>query len=240
MRNMNVGTINGGNNQFNQNNNYNVKNVNNGGGGGNKGGDPAGEGFALIIGVFAVVVGTAFVYLRYYEPIFLWLKLGVLAAGALYMMALVSQWRAPDPDYDYRYTLPTLLGMLLTLSQMWVIYLTQQALPPEVIDMANQPTVATGFMQQAFEVWNRFNNYGHRIITENLITVLCLAPAIALNLGYGLQHLLEALARSEQSGVCATFAKWLHFCKAWGGPLSVVLTFAAYLSISGVFTPHTL
>ena len=235
MRNINVGSINGGNNQFNQNNNYNVKNVNNGGGG-NKGGDPQGEMFALIIGVFGVVVVTASVYLRYFEPIFFWLKVGVLTAGILHMMTFVPQWR--DPAYAYRHSLPTAFGLLLTAAQAWVILATLEAIPSVVLDIANQPIIAKGLVPQAMEVWGRFNDRAHRIITENLITVLCLAPAIALNLFYGLQHFLEALARSEQSRICATFAKWLHFCKAWGGPMSAVLTLAAYLAISGVFTAH--
>lgn len=235
MKNINVGTINGGNNQFNQDNRrYSVKNVHHGGSNNKNSDDPAGEGFAIIIAVFGAVTAAAFVYLRYFQQIFFWLELGELSASILCLAALIPQWRAPN----LRYMKHTAFGVLLAFSQIWVTTLALDAMPSQVLDIANQPLLAKDFFGQIYEMWNRFNNDAHRLIIENMMSALFLAPAIVLNLLYALQNLLASLAYSEQSKVCATLARWLLLCKTWGAPLSALFTLGAYLAISGFLSVH--
>lgn len=133
--------------------------------------------------------------------------------------------------------LPLVVGSFLTMVQMWLVFSAQQALPMEVIELANQSPSAKGLIAQAFELWNRFNPDGHRIITESLTTVLCLAPAIVLNLGYGVRYLCAL--HSEHSRSCALLAQRLEVFKSWGGAMSPILTIAAFLTLFGVFTPNT-
>lgn len=237
MRNMNVGNINGGNNQFNQNNNnhhYNIKNS--GGGSGNKGGDPAGDGMAILIGIFGVAVVTAFVYLRYYDSIFFWLKIGVVIACVLHMMTFVAQLR--DPMYTYPDSFSNTFGMCLVLCQGWLILTIMEAMPPAVFDIVNQPIAAKGWLAQAMAVWGRFNHRAHNIIMENMTATLCLAPAIALNILYGAQHLFATLTRSEQSRFCEIIADLLEHFKIWAAALSALLTLAAYAIITGLLTAN--
>lgn len=228
------GGIHGGNNRIDKRN-YQIKHINYGGGN-RGGGGKDGDGIAIVVAIFAAIVGAAYAYLAHYDEILFWLKMGVVLAGAIHLTALIPLWR--DPDAEYRDLWPLALGFALTFSQAWVIILTQEALPPVAIEIATQPTVAKGYFPQALEIWRRFNDTGHRIILENLSTAITLAPAIILNVFFGLQHLLQALARSEDSPVCETMAAWLHVCRARGSAVSVALVVLGFLIISGIFSRY--
>ncbi len=240
MRNIQVGTINGDNNQFNQNN-VNIKNINHNGGGNNRGGgngkeDPGGEAASILFAIFFAVVVATFLYLKYYEPIFFWLKIGVVATGIVHATSFIPQWRNPNSGLGAMGH--TFAGMLLAAAQAYVIITALNALPAEVLEIASRPMTAKGMLPQAMEVWNRFNNLGHRLITENMMTALLLTPAIALNMFYGIQHLLDTLADAEQSDVCAVVANWLRVFKSRGAPVAAFFTLGAYLVATGVLSPQ--
>jgi hypothetical protein len=226
------GGVSGNGNQFN-NRNYHIKNINNGGGNGNGG---KGDDITVVVAIFAAIVGAAYAYLAHYAEVFFWLKMGVVLAGAIHLAALIPLWR--DLNAEYRDLWPLAVGFGLTFSQTWVIILTQEALPPIAIEIAAQPTVAKGFFPQALEVWRRFNATGHRLILENLSTAIALAPAIFLNILFGLQHLLQAFARSENSPVCKTLSDWLRVCRTRGSAASFAFVALAFLIISGLFSGH--
>lgn len=225
------GGIRGNNNRFNTKN-VQIKNVTNNNGG-NKGGGE--EGLPILAGIFAVVIVTAYLYLRHFEQIFFWLKIGALTAGVVHMSTLIPQAR--DPDYHWLPTLLTVFGVALVGAQILLIFITEDALPSSVLIISNQPTVAKGLFPQAFEVWNRFNHTGQRLITENVMSVLLLAPALILNLLYGIQCLFDGLARSEDNSFCASVSEHLQSYKIWGSAMSSFFTFAGFLVISGALTP---
>jgi hypothetical protein len=237
--NIHVGSISGGRNNIKQNN-YHIKNVqHNHGGSGGRGNkrDDAGDGLAILIGIFAVMVVTAFFYLRYYELIMTYLTLGAVTACATHMMSAVPIWQSSQNRWDD--IAHPLGGMALAAAQVWIVTMTFNAMPAEVIQLAKQYAVAKFSFPQAMEFWNRFNAYGHHLIIRNMMTALCLVPAILLNLLYALQHLLQLLAQSYESDLCENLADRLHRFKAvgpWAGMMFMVL---AYLIITGTIFTHT-
>lgn len=232
------GGVSGNGNNFN-NNNYNVKNVRNvrnvtkksGDGGGSDG-----EGIALIGAIFAALVVTAYLYLWHFDSIFFWLKVGVVLAGAIHVTTFAPYLR--DPDFDYRDSWPTALGVFLVACQAWLLMTAADAMPQEALNIAHQPTAATGLLAQAFEVWNRFNANGHRIVIENMMAVLLLAPSVVLNVFLGLQNLLESMGRSEDSAAFTTVAQSLRIFKGRGSTASVIFVTMSVLASSGIFSPH--
>jgi len=236
--NMNVGVITGGSNNFNQNNHFNQKNVYNNKGGGNRpdGDDPASTVIALCMGIFAVTVIMAVSYLNHYEAIFFWLNLGVIAGGALHVLTFWPQLQ--DPSYHYRDSLPAAGSLALTFSLAWLAITIFDAMPAEVIAAAAQPTTASGLLPQKMEVWNRFNNSGHRLILDNLMGALFMATGILFNLAFGLQQVIESFGHAQQNSALITVSRWLRFFKSGGVFVAVAASLGAYLAISGFFSAY--
>lgn len=230
-----TGGIRGNNNRV-STKNVQIKNITNNNGGrdsGGKGGEN--EGLAILIGVSAVCIAAVYLYLRHYQQIFYWLRVGAITVGAVHFATLIPQYR--DPDSDWAQLLFTGFGAALVTVQLLLITTIEVALPPDVFRIAAQPTVATAFFPQAFEVWNRFNNLGHRLIIENLGAVLLLAPGLFLNLLYGMKCLSEGFTRSDESAFCYWLAEALDSMKITGGLVSALFTIGSFLLISGMLVP---
>jgi hypothetical protein len=196
--------------------------------------DDAANGLAILGVAFAALVIAVFFYLRHFEQILLVLKLGIIAAGAIHVMTFIPLWRTSD--LDYRDGLILTLGVVLVMFQGWLLVAKVSSLPPQVFEIANRPTAASGWMHQAFEVWGRFSKQGHDIIVENMMQAASLVPAVVLNCLFGLQRLLETFARSEENAVCARGVKILGAAKTAGAALSSFLTIAGLLVIPWLFS----
>lgn len=233
MRNIQVGSINGDNNQLNQNN-VTVKNVNNyRGSGGNKGGkDSDGdEGIAILFFMFVAVVVSAFLYLKYHEPIFFWMKVGIGLGCFFHGLSIAPQWKGGCNDTDAM--LHCCAGIILAGAQAFVLFTTLTALPTAALEIAAKPTVAVGLLGQAKEVWDRFNPIGQRLIIENMLSALTLAPAILLNVLYGCQHFSQLTAQNYDGWASSLAARTLYVFKSRGSIVSGILTFAAYACVTG-------
>jgi len=235
MRNIQVGNINGDNNQINQNN-VTIKSVNNyRGNGGNKGGNnPEGdEGIGILFFMFVAVVVSAFLYLKYHEPIFFWMKVGIGVGCFFHGLSIVPQWK--DGYNDTNAMLHCCAGIILAGAQAFALIVTLDALPVAAFEIAGKPTVAHGLFGQAKEVWDRFNPTGQRLIVENMLSALTLAPAILLNALYGCQHFSQLTALNSDGWISSLAARALHVFKSRGSIVSAVLTFASYACVSGFF-----
>lgn len=225
------GSVRGNNNRI-TTRNYQVKNITNNSGGGKK--PEGGDGRALLFGVFTIVVVAAFWYLRHFDQIFFWLKLGVVTAGVFHIAALAPHWN--DPAYDWRESLLTVVGMVLVGAQGVLILTIQDALPKEALAIASRPTVATDIFAQAFEVWNRFNHTGHRLIMENIASVILLISALVLSILSGIQRLADSYSGLEEGSYCISIADRLESMKITGSLVSALFTFAGFIMISGLLS----
>lgn len=226
MKQQNNTKIHGNNNKV-QNQNVNIHS------GGKASSDEADAAAILIVASAAIVV-AAFFYLRYFGEVVLSLKFGIAAAGFLHLATMAVLWRAAD--VDYRDGLFLAFGITLTVFQMSITITEVTSLPPKVFEIASQPAVALGWLQQAFEVWGRFNNHGHHLIVQNMTTTLSLVPAVALNCLFGLQRVLDALARSDGRDAYVRGAEYLETFKVWGSIFSGVLTLGGLLVIPQIFS----
>lgn len=235
MRNIQVGSISGDNNQLNQNN-VTIKNVNNyHGSGGNKGSkDSEGdEGIAVLFFIFVAVVVSAFLYLKYHEPIFFWMKVGIGVGCLFHGLSIAPQWK--DGCSDTNAMLHCCAGVILAGAQAFVLFATLSALPVEAFSIAAKPTVAIGLFGQAKEVWERFSPIGQRLIVENMLSALTLAPAILLNALYGCQHFSQLIAQDSDGWLSSFSARTLQVFKSRGSLVSAILTFSAYACLTGLF-----
>lgn len=228
------GGVHGNNNQI-ITRNYQVKNItNNNGGGGKKpegGGD---DGRALLFGIFVIVVVAALWYLRHFDQIFFWLKLGVVAAGIFHAAALVPYWN--DPDGDWGEALVAVWGLILVVAQGFLIFVIQDALPKEALAIANRPAIAADIFSQAFEVWNRFNHTGHRLIMENIGSVILVLSSLVLNILSGIQRLADAYSQLEDNSYCISVADGLASMKTNGILIGTLFTSFGFLMISGLLS----
>jgi hypothetical protein len=234
MRNIKIGSINGDNNEINQNN-VTVKNVNNyhGGRDGKDGKGQEGEGGTILFFMFVVVIVLAFFYLKYHEPIFFWMKVGIGFGFVVHGLSLVPQWKAGGDDMEAMFH--CCAGLFLAGAQTFVLSTTLAALPVEAFEIAGRPTTAIGMFGQAMEVWDRFNPTGQRLIVENMSAAMTLAPAILLNVLYGGQHFSQLTAQNSESRASSFVAHTLHVFKSHGSIISAMLTLAAYACATGLF-----
>lgn len=234
MRNIQVGSINGDNNQV-QQNNYNIKNVHhNGGGSGgrDRNSKDGNEGGAVFVAVGAATILAAVLYLKYHEPIFLWLKLLLLATAGLHFYSLLIHWQAGE-DEDARAWHP-FAGIVFCVAQALVLLTALGALPAEVLDEAARPTRAQGGIPWALEVWGRFNSTGHQLILDNMAAVLALAVSIAIGFLFSLQHVFDVMAMAIESRLAGHVANVLRGFKTKGAWLAVLFAAVSYVIATGV------
>ena len=216
------GDISGNNNHFN-NNNYSVKNINGNGGNGKGGGD---EPLAIGLGILAIVVVAAVVFLRHFEEIYFWLRIGALAGAALSVPPILALMR--DEDFTLGRMLPALFGAMIGCAAMLLVAEGYNAIPLDMLQVASHPG-------HPFEVWARFGEHDHRLIGENMATVACLGVAVVFNILLNLHMLFATLARTEQSEQL----KWLaNFTRAFrakrGGIVAAAVVSMGYFVVSGL------
>jgi hypothetical protein len=228
-----TGGIRGNNNRI-STKNVQIKNVTNNNRGHGRKGDGE-DGLAILFGVAIAGIAAAYLYLRHYDQIFFWLNFGAILAGIIHVAAVMPQYR--NPDFDLEKLAFTAFGVALVTAQMLLIKTIEVALPPDVFRIAAQATVTKGFFQQAFEVWNRFNNLGHRLIMENVGAVVLLVPGLFLNLLYGIKCLSESIVREDETTFFDWLSEALDSMKIKGSLVSALFTMCAYLLISGTLMP---
>lgn len=231
--NMNAGVISGGNNNFNQYNHFHQKNND------SKPSSKSTDGLladviALLAGIFAVTLIVAVNYLKHYEVIFFWFELALMAGLAPHVLTLVFQ--VFDDAYSSRDSMVPAGGIALAALLAGLLLMTNNAMPNEVLAVANRPVTTVGILNQTWEVWGRFNNIGHRFILENLGSAMFLTVGLLFSLAFGLQQLIESVGRFLQSPTLLAISNWLHFFKTRGAVVAAGVALVGYLFIAGVFT----
>jgi hypothetical protein len=234
MRNIQVGSINGDNNQV-QQNNYNIKNVSTGGNGGgdNRGGGSKNDndGAGLLFALAAATILAAVLYLKFHEPIFLWLKLVLMLTAALHVYSLAVHWQVGEDEHAKIWH--PFAGVLLCAAQALVISTALGALPVEVFDIAARPTKAAGGIPWAWEVWDRFNDKGHQLILDNMLAVIALAVSMVFGLLFSVQHAVDVLAMALESRIASHVANVLRGFKTKGVWVAVFFVMVSYVVAAG-------
>lgn len=214
-----------------------VKNITHNKSSGANGKDDGAQSLITIIFLTAAItIALGSLYLRHFEQVFYWLSIATIAVALPYLMAALIQCNDPTPRY--RHMLPLLAGSLLLGLQTWMVFATKTALPDDALDIARQPTIATGIIGQLLEVWRRFDNDGQLLITLNWLAALGLAIALLFNLLYGLRQITQTLARSRQSSFWQMTSQRLAYGDFRAAIFSAFSTFVAYFAASGM--PHKL
>lgn len=223
---MNVGSVGGNNNQF-QNNNYQINNKQSPG----KGESDPGVGFAVLFGIAGVLACASFLYLKNFELLMLCLQAGALSVGGVYLATLAAQLF--DPYWEWGRAVPVVLGVVLICGQLFLSFGIATALPNEVFKIANEPLVGHGWVSQAFEVWNRFSQVGKNLIIGNMTSALLLAAALASNLLLATYLLARDLDSIVDTVVLHHVHRVLRFARISGPVASVACTCMSYWAMTG-------
>lgn len=225
MRNIQVGSINGDNNQI-QQNNYNI---NNGGGGrDNRGGGSKddNDGAGMLFALGAATILAAVLYLKFHEPIFVWLKLALIATAGIHAYSLAVHWQ--DGQDEHAKIWHPFAGILLCAAQAMVISTVLDALPAQVFDIAARPTKAGSGIPWALEVWDRFNSTDHQLILDNMLAVVALTVSMVFGLLFSVQHAVDVSAMAFESRIAGHVANFLRGFKTkgvWGAVFFVVVSY---------------
>lgn len=229
--NVNIGVINGGNNNINQNNHFHQHNHNNGGGekGRGKSDDPAGAAGVAALSVVVVTAVVAVNYLIHREIIFFWLMIALMTGVALHASAVFSQ--AFDRDWNHADLVGPLVGVGIAILLLVLTVAVRDALPEQALVIAAGQTSAKGIVPRSVEIWLRFSPEGQRIVLSNLAGVLCLAVGLCANAAFGFQQLLESNARAAQSTLLMRLAGKLNLLKTWGVGLCIAMLVGACIAL---------
>ena len=175
--NINIGVVNGNNNNFNQT-------INQGGGQGQSSDDSTSHAFALLIGLFALMLVIVMFYLVYFDQIMFFLKFFVGLSVVLFVFKII--YPLINKLEDFQDLTESIIGLFLAGLLAAMVHMTEKAMPQQILIFAEELSVDSGNVwNQAWLLWTQFKPLGHKIILCNMGATLSLIIGIFFNLLYG-------------------------------------------------------
>lgn len=174
--NTNIGVVNGNNNNFNQT-------INQGGGQGQSSDDSTSHAFALLIGLFALMLVIMMFYLIYFDQIMFFLKFFVGLSVVLFVFKII--YPLIDRQQDFQDLTDSIIGLFLAGLLAVMVHMTEKAMPQQILIFAEEfRSNSGGVWKQAWQLWKHFKPLGHKIILCNIGATLSLIIGLCCNLLY--------------------------------------------------------
>lgn len=174
--NTNIGVVNGNNNNFKQT-------INQGGGQGQSSDDSTSHAFALLIGLFALMLLCVMFYLIYFEQILFFLKLFIVLTVVLFVFKIIYPFM--NKQQDFQEITESILGLFFAGLLAVLINMIEKAMPQQILIIAEElASDSESDWKQAWQLWMQFKSLGHKTILCNMGASLSLIIGLCCNLLY--------------------------------------------------------
>ncbi|WP_176053342.1 hypothetical protein [Paraburkholderia caribensis] len=187
----------------------------------------SGEGLAIVAATAVVTVALAWLYLKHFETIVEHLRDAIMLSAVPVIGALALFFKKiRDDRANVGDAVPLFAGPLAALLLMWILNLTIEQLPERLIAVA-----AT---QGIKDFWFTLSSSEHRILLENLISVVCIGIAAIVNAFMNVHTLADELFDISESPVTARlYALSFKFRLSRSLAVQLALAVIAGLAITG-------